>query len=169
MIPSIPAVVPSIPAASPSTVVAKTSFAARGEERSTPFRIADERGLIDRRRSGAHALDGTRALEQGAKILDPAVVHPEQIEMCRPLQDPVLNLAAEAGGDRQRDDERGDADGDPGDGDRGQDRDGRLPPRGAQVAQGDEELIGHRVARHFIRRRPLPRRPSFPGACAGRG
>ena len=55
----------------------------------------------------------------------------------------ILQIAAHAVGDGEREDKRGDAGGDSDDGDGGDDADDGLPATGSKITRGDEEFKAH--------------------------
>ena len=106
-----------------------------------PCAAADQRLAHDRRRGADDAGHGQQLRHLGVVVLDAAGL--PDVDVRRRAEDAIAQLALQAGHQRQRDDQRHDADGDADRRDQRDDRDERLLAAGEQVAEGDEQLEAH--------------------------
>ena len=79
-------------------------------------------------------------------VADPVTLNAKQIDVRGGAEQAVLEILAKSIVDGERDDKRGHAGGDSGDGDAGDDANDGLAPFGAEVASGNEEFEAHKEA-----------------------
>ena len=114
------------------------------DEREAGARAAgDEYLSVESWRGGGDVRNLFEACEQRRPVLDAVGGNAHQVDVGRGAEQAVLQVAAHAVGDGQREDERGDACGHACDGDAGDNADHGLAALGAQIAGGDEEFEAH--------------------------